>query len=565
MVDPTGTTTYAYDNLDRLTSTLYPDGKTVTATYDTAGNRVTLTNPGPTTTTAQYDQANRLTQLTQGSLTWMFGYDGAGNRTSLTHPNGTSVAYAYLNNNWLSSISDKTPGGTPFQTTNYGYDQNGNRTSQTDPSGQTTFGYDDLNRLTGAAYPGGYGTWGWTYDDVGNRLTQSGPGGTTTYTYDANNRLTQAVASTTVTYGYDDNGNLLTISTGQSFTWDVFNRLTQATGPGGTATYTYNGDGLKTRRVGPSSTTHYYHDGIRSIYETNAQGQLTLQLDRDIFGNLLSARDGAGNRRHVHVDGLGSVTALTTPSGTVAATMLYDAWGNQRAISGSGHGNYRFTGAEMDATTGLYHMGARFYDSVIGRWLSEDPVQDKPFEPASLNFYAYVANNPVLLTDPKGTTPEQPPTPISPEEVRERARQTLEKIANQLGITVEELLQWADRLAKIGGILMAVGAVLSAVALAAYGGAITGVVAAIVVNAFAIASFVGAAVSSVALGIQYLAGKISFAQLAFGLATAWTPGVGTKAVAGIIGKAPTIAQMTRASVWGLARGWNMGSWVLNWT
>ncbi|MDR7419859.1 MAG: RHS repeat-associated core domain-containing protein [Armatimonadota bacterium] len=401
MVDPIGTTTYGYDSLDRLTSTQYPDSKTVTATYDRAGNRVTLTNPGGVTTQAQYDGANRLTQLTQGTLTWAFTYDAAGNRTRLTHPNGTSTDYAYLGNTWLSSITDKTPGGVAFQTTSYSYDQNGNRTSQTDSSGQATFGYDDLNRLTSAAYPGGYGTWGWTYDEVGNRLTQTGPSGTTTYTYDGNNRLLQAVAGTTVTYGYDDNGNLLTISTGRSFTWDVFNRMTQATGPGGTVTHTYNGDGLKTRRVGPDGTRRYFYDGIRPIWETDDAGVMTAQYDRDIFGNLLSRREASGARRYYHFDGLGSTTALTNETGGVTSTLLYDAWGNQRAATGSDQGRYRFTGAELDQATGLYHMGARFYDPTIGRWLSEDPVQS--FKPATLNFYAYVAANPVVFVDAAGT------------------------------------------------------------------------------------------------------------------------------------------------------------------
>jgi RHS repeat-associated protein len=213
------------------------------------------------------------------------------------------------------------------------------------------------------------------------------------------NRLTQAG---TTTYTYDANGNLTAISTGRTFAWDVFNRLTSTTASGSTVTYTYNGDGLKVRRVGPTGTTNYYHDGSRPIWETNGAGAMTAQYDRDTFGNLLSRRDSANVRHYFHFDALGSTTALTNASGTVSATMLYDAWGNQRAITGSGHGNYRFTGSERDATTGLYHMGARFYDPAIGRWLSEDPVQDTHFEPATLNFYAYALNNPVLHTDPDG-------------------------------------------------------------------------------------------------------------------------------------------------------------------
>jgi RHS repeat-associated protein len=377
---------------------------------DRSSNRTSLTNPGGIATTYGYDGANRLTGMTQGALTWTFAYDGAGNRTRLTHANGTSIDYAYLNNHWLSSIIHKSPGGAVLQSFAYTYDPNGNRLTQADSTGTTTFTYDALNRLTQAAHPAPFGTWGWTYDAVGNRTQQTAPPGAVlpgvgsippliTYAYDANNRLTQAGSTT---YAYDANGNLTSISSGQTFAWDVFNRLTQATGPGGTVTYLYNGDGLKLRRVGPDGTTNYYHDGTRPIWETNASGQLTNQYDRDIFGNLLSRRDNASVRWYYHHDGLGSTSALTNSTGSVVATMLHDAWGNIRANSGSAHGNYRFSGAERDTTTGLYHMGARFYDPVVGRWLSEDPVQDNYFDPSTLNYYAYVNENPITLIDPDG-------------------------------------------------------------------------------------------------------------------------------------------------------------------
>jgi RHS repeat-associated protein len=191
--------------------------------------------------------------------------------------------------------------------------------------------------------------------------------------------------------------------------------MTQATGPGGTVSYTYNGDGLKVRRVGPDGTRRYYYDGIRPIWEADGAGVMTAQLDRDLFGNLLSRREASGARRYYHYDGLGSTTALTSESGAVTATLLYDAWGNQRAVTGSDQGRYRFTGAELDQTTGLYHMGARFYDPTIGRWLSEDPKQDEPFEPATLNFYAYVNSNPVNFTDPSGLKGEAADSSIPPD------------------------------------------------------------------------------------------------------------------------------------------------------
>jgi len=395
MTDPTGTTNYTHDNLGRLTGTTYPDGRSVQFAYDKAGNRTSLVYPGGTASLSYaYDAANRLTQVAEGTLQWAFAYDGAGNRTQLTRPNGTQTAYTYLANNWLASITHQNTVGA-FATISYAYDANGNRVSETDSSGTTTFSYDALNRVTQAAYPGTYGTWSWTYDAVGNRTSQTSPSGQIAYTYDGNNRLTQAGATV---YTYDANGNLTGTPSNPYYTYDAFNRLIQA---GAFVTYTYNGDGLKVQRVGPDGTTRYYYDDIWSIWESDATGGTIAELDRDIFGNLLSRLDSSGTRLNYHTDGLGSTIALTDTTGNVAASMLYDAWGNVRA-SGADVGKYRFTGAEFDAVTGLYHMGARFYDPSIGRWLSEDPIQNKFFEPFTLNFYAYVNDNPALLVDPRG-------------------------------------------------------------------------------------------------------------------------------------------------------------------
>ena len=206
-------------------------------------------------------------------------------------------------------------------------------------------------------------------------------------------------------YKYDVKGNLASITASRSFAWDVFNWMTSASGLGGTATNTYNGDGLKTRRIGPDGTTRYYYDGIRPIWEADGAGAMKAQLDRDIFGNLLSRKEPAGTRRYYHFDGLGSTTALTDEGGAAVATLLYDAWGNQRAATGAIVPNYRFTGAELDTASGLYHMGARFYDPTIGRWLSEDSGQNRPFDPGTLNAYAYVNGNPLTLVDQDGESP----------------------------------------------------------------------------------------------------------------------------------------------------------------
>ena len=57
-----------------------------------------------------------------------------------------------------------------------------------------------------------------------------------------------------------------------------------------------------------------------------------------------------------------------------------------------------------DSATGLTYMQARYYDPVIGRFLSNDPVGfiASGYDPRYVNRYAYAANEPINNTDPTG-------------------------------------------------------------------------------------------------------------------------------------------------------------------
>ncbi len=54
---------------------------------------------------------------------------------------------------------------------------------------------------------------------------------------------------------------------------------------------------------------------------------------------------------------------------------------------------------------GLYHMGARWVDPSLGRWLSADTLVPDPANPQSLNRYAYVYNRPLAYVDSSGNIP----------------------------------------------------------------------------------------------------------------------------------------------------------------
>jgi RHS repeat-associated protein len=57
----------------------------------------------------------------------------------------------------------------------------------------------------------------------------------------------------------------------------------------------------------------------------------------------------------------------------------------------------------MTKPNGLYYMKSRYYDSEVGRFISEDPLG---FEGGSLNLYVYAANNPIMFMDPLGLCAE---------------------------------------------------------------------------------------------------------------------------------------------------------------
>jgi RHS repeat-associated protein len=64
-----------------------------------------------------------------------------------------------------------------------------------------------------------------------------------------------------------------------------------------------------------------------------------------------------------------------------------------------------FTQKERDTESGNDFFGARYYSSVVGRWMSPDPsglAYANKSDPQSLNHYVYVRNNPLIFIDPNG-------------------------------------------------------------------------------------------------------------------------------------------------------------------
>lgn len=101
---------------------------------------------------------------------------------------------------------------------------------------------------------------------------------------------------------------------------------------------------------------------------------------------------------YYHADALGSVTSLSNAAGSLAQTYTFDSFGKLTASSGSLTNPFQYTGREFDQETSLYFYRTRYYDPAAGRFISEDPIGFK----GGIDFYTYVTNRPVNLTDPTG-------------------------------------------------------------------------------------------------------------------------------------------------------------------
>ncbi|WP_051215932.1 RHS repeat-associated core domain-containing protein [Ferrimonas futtsuensis] len=102
---------------------------------------------------------------------------------------------------------------------------------------------------------------------------------------------------------------------------------------------------------------------------------------------------------YVHTDALGSPVAETDFSGKILWQEHYSPYG-ERVNNSSSTNDIGFTGHEFDLDTGLTYMQARYYDPVIGRFYSNDPLGFRDVH--SFNRYAYANNNPYKYVDPDG-------------------------------------------------------------------------------------------------------------------------------------------------------------------
>ena len=471
---------FTYDPLDRVTQIKFYNSsntlvRTDTYSYDDNGNRLTRGDASGSYSYV-YDALNRMTQESrQGHTSTLYAYDAMSNLTSITAA-GEQTLYTYYPDNIVKEVKEPAESGTT-PTTLFTYNKDNARDTTTFPNGvledidydraerptkikatksgttlteftyeytragatkermlkqkqtdvrlnrATRYRYDALSRLDQAVTSGSSSfTWEYEYDNASNRTKKINGASVTSYRYNAANEFCWRVSGTTtatcgdpvpsgaVTYTYDANGDLTGSSGGLAATYNVAKQKTdfKPNTAASNTTFEYAGQGQKERT---KKNTQLFMDSVLGV-SAEKPGSDYRGYVRDNSGALVGMRNPEGNpvvkKRYYYLrDALGSVVAVTNDQGAVVRRHVYgDPYGedvsNETVVSGAPSNPWRFAGEYFDSETGLYKIGERYLDPALGRWTQKDPMM-QAFSPREVNGYSYVGGDPINKTDPSGT------------------------------------------------------------------------------------------------------------------------------------------------------------------
>lgn len=121
-----------------------------------------------------------------------------------------------------------------------------------------------------------------------------------------------------------------------------------------------------------------------------------------VYGHQRLSQKRGATLAYYHQDGLGSTRALTNATGEITDTYTYNAFGTLAGRTGSTVNPFRFAGEQLDASTDLYYLRARYYSPRTGRFLSADTFAGLQLDPRTIHKYGYANGDPVNNVDPSG-------------------------------------------------------------------------------------------------------------------------------------------------------------------
>jgi RHS repeat-associated protein len=454
--DPTGTTKFSHDALNRLTEESLPGGATNTYGYDEASNLTAFSDSGGTTTYL-YNGLNELEAMyepggscgTTPSKCTNFTYDNDGSLTKLNYPSGSYLKYvlepltgrpttieadnkkneALLSNSYTYLEANSTH-DTPLIWKD-AYSTGGTATT-------TDYEYQEPELLDGAKTQEKSSTaycYKYEYNGDGERewtetslTSASCPAEKHDYLYNSKtNELkcraklepgqevetcSETPAGEYAGYTYDGSGDETSIKEyfepgNTTFSYNNLNQLETLTPPtGGEKTLKYLGAGQSKLTTLGSNTIQ---NSTLGITQQTSESK-TSYYARTPEGLLIDERLPSGENDNPVYDAQGDVIGLLNSKGELIQTITYGPYGENATATKTGeHGEYNATtdafmfqggyhteGAdkgEGNAPNDLYHFGERYYDPTTGRWTQPDPEGEG---------YVFAGDDPINATDPTG-------------------------------------------------------------------------------------------------------------------------------------------------------------------
>ena len=398
---------YSYDAAGRLHQTQFYHGEALTLGYDLRDRVISeeWSMPGEATpfqvTEYAYDGADRVTEIRDnGELVVSNTYQD-GQLTEICTGNGLCRGFTYDPVYGLRNGSTTRKGSQIIESSSTSYQLTGEPPIWSIESSTSVDSPSLSEAVTEEYYFGPAITTGSPELEAGKRIYRSVLNGVAKgYAYDG---LSNRLDADSDWFDYNSEGN----------------RLVAAEVDGQGVDYTYDAAGFATSRNGipitwtPTQRLATY--GSLTL-DWDMEDQLlhlsdgTTNQDRSWFGGRIQV-DGAGNplaldllevaidlqtgdRFYRHADFRGNVSFVSDDSGDIVALYGYQPYG-VGVTYGDSSDKVRFVG-QLEIAPGVYWMGDRIYDSVVGRFLSPDPVFHL------LNQYAYTLGNPVWFSDPDG-------------------------------------------------------------------------------------------------------------------------------------------------------------------
>jgi RHS repeat-associated protein len=235
------------------------------------------------------------------------------------------------------------------------------------------------------------------FDLNGNRKTAKIQDKNESYQTGEYNRL---LSDENYRYEYDQEGNRISKiakdNTTTKYFWDHRNRLTKVQTPTESVEYIYDYQNRLVKRIQNKTETHFVHDVWQIILQF--ENKEIKPTHRYLWGTKQDELIGNNNNWTLG-DHLNTIRDIVKSDGTVISHLEYNAFGKLISDTKNDPLSFAYTGKLFDKISDLQWNINRWYDSNIGKWISDAPIG---FRGSDWNLLRYVKNSLPLKFDTQG-------------------------------------------------------------------------------------------------------------------------------------------------------------------